>query len=436
MMIRYLLILVMLLGVSSAQAATKDMLGDLQAKLSSNSKTADVSAKDFLKAKLANTRISPSVDGSSITNPSSQVFQISSSQLNQTFQSSLEQGGDEDFFRIELAEAGLLNVQTDGFTDTFGTLLNESGGTIDLDDDSGANFNFSVQTFLAAGTYFIKVEGFNSSTTGAYSITATLSFGVQGDDHGGSIRTPSSTVITSPRIRPLGFLEPNDVDVFRIEVPSRRRLIIESRGSTDTIGQLLDADGNIITSNDDILFDGFDSPRTNLNFRIDRVLDAGTYFIAVTGFDGSVGLYRLRARFRRARDDLRLDGQDIDRFAARQINHSRRRVVGLNARFDQEGDVDMFRITVPTAGLLEISTRGNSDTVGSLFNAAGSSLATADDIDFFGDNLNFSISEFVQAGTYFIQVNEFGDNTGSYRLRSRFTSAGNSRVTEQPRINR
>ena len=29
----------------------KDMLGDLQAKLSSNSKTADVSAKDFLKSK-------------------------------------------------------------------------------------------------------------------------------------------------------------------------------------------------------------------------------------------------------------------------------------------------------------------------------------------------------------------------------------------------
>ena len=91
---------------------------------------------------------------------------------NSTTPGRLESGGDKDFFRIDLDEAGALEVKTTGGTDTYGVLTREDGGfRAENDDENPPDRNFRVADNAAQpGVYFVEVRGFNASTTGAYEL--------------------------------------------------------------------------------------------------------------------------------------------------------------------------------------------------------------------------------------------------------------------------
>ena len=82
----------------------------------------------------------------------------------------------------------------------------------------------------------------------------------------------------------------NDVDYWRIEVPSRGLLVVETTGSTDTIGVLEDSAGNQLEDHDD------QDVITNLNFKIERTVSAGTYYIRLSAYGNSTGDYTLHVR--------------------------------------------------------------------------------------------------------------------------------------------
>ena len=75
--------------------------------------------------------------------------------------------GDEDYFVIEMSDSGTLTVYTTGSTDTYGAILDSSGNVLDEDDDGDKGFNFRVSTSVSAGTYYIRVEGWE---TGDYTL--------------------------------------------------------------------------------------------------------------------------------------------------------------------------------------------------------------------------------------------------------------------------
>ena len=78
--------------------------------------------------------------------------------------------GDVDVFAFEVLEAGVITVQSQGNTDTRGTLLDADGATIFSDDDRGQGENFSIRKTVEPGTYYIEVKGFNERTTGPYTL--------------------------------------------------------------------------------------------------------------------------------------------------------------------------------------------------------------------------------------------------------------------------
>lgn len=85
----------------------------------------------------------------------------------------------------------------------------------------------------------------------------------------------------------------------------------------------------------------------------------------------------------------------------------------------EQGDQDFFRVVLPQAGHLVLTTTGSSDTVGSLRNASCVEIAGDDDG---GAARNFSINRRLAAGTYYISVREYAHaSTGSYHLHSVFT---------------
>ena len=71
---------------------------------------------------------------------------------------------DVDYFRVEMSSAGTLTAYTTGSTDTEGAILDSSGTVLDRNSDGGAGYNFGFPLPVSAGTYYIEVEGWRSST--------------------------------------------------------------------------------------------------------------------------------------------------------------------------------------------------------------------------------------------------------------------------------
>ena len=88
--------------------------------------------------------------------------------------------GDKDYFRVEVAAAGTLRIETTGSTDTYGTLFDSDEASLETDDDDGPGLNFMIERSVAAGSYYVEVRGFGSSTTGAYELNASLAVDVYG----------------------------------------------------------------------------------------------------------------------------------------------------------------------------------------------------------------------------------------------------------------
>ena len=108
-----------------------------------------------------------------------------------------------------------------------------------------------------------------------------------GGDPGDGNDTRAGATGVAPGVAADGTLDaPDDVDYWRIDIPSRGRVVIESTGSTDTLGRLEDASGRQLAENDE--------GGAGLNFKIERVLDAGTYYVRVSGSGGATGAYGLR----------------------------------------------------------------------------------------------------------------------------------------------
>ena len=107
------------------------------------------------------------------------------------------------------------------------------------------------------------------------------------DDHGSS-RTTATEIALNTTVG--GQLEaPDDIDYFTFTIDGDGEVTIESTGSTDTIGVLYDSEGRELQRNDD--------GGGGYNFSLSMELTAGTYFVAVTGYEGEVGSYEVSLQF-------------------------------------------------------------------------------------------------------------------------------------------
>ena len=85
----------------------------------------------------------------------------------------IEDGNDEDWFRLVLSEPASLAVYSTGALDTVGGLRNESGTQLANDNNSGAGANFHIERDLEAGVYYMRVNSFGSAA-GSYMLHARL----------------------------------------------------------------------------------------------------------------------------------------------------------------------------------------------------------------------------------------------------------------------
>ena len=284
-----------------------------------------------------------------------------------------------DYFQFEIAEASEAVLYTEGNLDTLGELLDSRGNLIDGSDSGGEGFNFRMRSVLTQpGTYYLKVMAWGGST-GEYTVRLE--------------QTALSPVELSPGGSPHeGAIEAEeDRDYFQFDVTELTEASIYSVGGFDSFGKLLDAEGREITSNDD----GGDGD----NFRIDRLLWPGRYYLRVTSsVSATTGSY-----------SLHLVGTEPS-IAALGLDGS-----PSSGAITTSHESNFFRIetTAPTVAM--VYTAGSLDTAGSLHDPEGNQIASNDDG---GEQfVNFRIAAtLLRPGRYILRVFLSSGQTGSYTI--------------------
>ncbi|MCB4784608.1 MAG: PPC domain-containing protein, partial [Sulfurovum sp.] len=324
---------------------------------------------------------------------------------------------------------GTLIVSTAGSTDTNGSLYRANNDLNASDDNGGTGNNFKITQTVTAGTYYVKVS---ASSTGDYwldsQFTPSATEQAQGsfsdDDNNISTATLINVTTTTEPIKTTRRIDvAGDNDYFKIVIPSAGRLIVRTEGTTDTYGYLLDSNGEELASNDN---SGF-FPK---NFKIVKYITAGTagtYYVRIRGSSSDVtGAYTFVAQFESGITEGS-DDHSNSIVGATPINPNSR----TQGRINVGQDEDYFKIVIPEAGMLIVTTATDvddpMDTYGYLDDENGDAIVRNNN----GSTVNFKILQSVTAGTYYVMVkNRSRSKTGDYTLLSHFTPSTANQVAQ------
>ena len=307
---------------------------------------------------------------------------------------------DSDYYEFTLAtETGVI-LWTSGDYDTVGTLYNEDGDVLHINDEySDAHHNFRIWDTLAAGTYYLKVVSpFRIRTpTGFYRLHTSAIVDSTGISDANQVEVD---------VFENGLIDPAaDEDYFQFTLDAETDVILRADSSVaDTVGELLDNNGTSITENDD----GFVIGRLTA-FLIRRKLAAGTYYVKFKAFSEEVkGLYSFLVETVTEPGSTVADALSLD-------------LGELGAgRIDPSTDADYFKIDLSKA--THVLARAVSSTVdidGALLDSDGNAVATnVFEEDFLaGGPMGFTLADRLGAGTYYLKVTRSGgESTGGYAI--------------------
>ena len=338
---------------------------------------------------------------------------------NATVVGDIEGPGDVDFYRIEVAEAGTLRIETvvlrpsrppasdgSGFAlSGVGCALQNSAGETVAADDGAADgealwpgWVASCEASVGPGVYFVRLAtGSGTDGTGPYTLTVAFDPRTAGD-HGDT--AGAATPLTLPATVAANLATETDVDYFRFSLPTTAALRVATTGSADTLGILtqLAAVGPPLRLTDDDSGPG-------ANFHIESKAPRGDYLLRVASGGGS-GDYVLEVAASTAADDHADSAADATPLAVG---------TALGGELEVANDLDYFRIDVPRAGQLWLTTEGDTDTMGELFSAAGESLADNDDGPVWP---HFLVGVDASPGAYLLRVRGWSTSTGPYTVRA------------------
>ena len=159
------------------------------------------------------------------------------------------------------------------------------------DDIGTTNLNSKIGTYLAAGTYFVRVSTYSDSQKGAYRLTMKDNFDNVGD-----------TLLTAKSLTPssLGAISTDvfmntttDVDWFKFKANKSGKFQFDftktNPSNFDTVLEVYSSTGVLLGMNDDI------APPTNRDARVTLtgLVSGTTYYVKLSGYQGSTGLGKL-----------------------------------------------------------------------------------------------------------------------------------------------
>ena len=249
-------------------------------------------------------------------------------------------------------------------------------------------------TGLDNGTgYDVQVRAVNSNGDGTWSGTEVGT----PEDHGDS-RADATSITPDGRVR--GVIDPtDDVDYFQFSVSDTADIWVYTEGDLNTVGEVQDSSGTLLATDD---YGGV-LPSPN-NFFISLQLQAGTYYVKVTGSWPSGEPYVLRLR-------QFTDTTSRSDAATLSINGS------AGGTIFPKDDHDYFKLVLSETAEVAIRSSGFPNTTGELQDSGGTVIATNEDGHLPQHRIDFLIRERLSAGTYYVKVNSYLEsNVGPYTV--------------------
>jgi hypothetical protein len=182
------------------------------------------------------------------------------------------QGGLPVIFSFDVEQEGYYRIAAGGEHDTVGILLDGECEKITEEEYGGEGDNFVINQKLEPGTYYIAVRCYDDEETGAFTLTVD-----EVKPFGGEGLADAKALLVGGSEK--GVLIGSTRRFFRFEIGEPGLYSVSTSGEMDTYGELLDVFGQKLESNDD--------DEEDLNFAIERKLNPGTYYLAVSGIDES-----------------------------------------------------------------------------------------------------------------------------------------------------
>ncbi len=341
-------------------------------------------------------------------------------------------GGDAVFsFTLAAPTRVLLNTMGSDF-DTSMSLRNAATAELNCNDDAGGTAQSQLDVMLAAGTYYVIVDGYSS---GCGNYVLNLQPYVTSGPPNETFATAQAIGDVTSRTSSASFSGDTCVmgsdyaagtcgagaggdAVFSFTLSASTHVLIDTIGSAfDTSLSLRNSATTELTCNDDAV---------GVQSVIDTTLAAGTYYVVVDGFGASCGAYTLNVRPYTAGSlpETYPTAQAIGDVTGRSASISGN-TCGMVANYPggcgggASGDA-VFSFTLTGAKHVVIDTTGSGyDTVLSLRNSGTAELACNNNATGVASRIETDLG----AGTYYVVVGGTGAACGAYVLHVNVASA-------------
>ena len=204
--------------------------------------------------------------------------------LNGSASGTIDPEEDVDHFKIQLSETTEVAIRSSGFPDTVGRLYTSRSQLMASNDDGylpGGSKNFLIRRSLAAGTYYLNVSSFADRSDGPFTVYLN------------AITEPGSAIADAQAltlgVAAGGTISPaGDEDYFSLTLDETTHLIVGGASTATDLSATLYDSNNLQAPVDSVHF--------SARFVFQGSLDAGTYYLKVTGKDDTdTGRYTVTA---------------------------------------------------------------------------------------------------------------------------------------------
>ena len=202
-------------------------------------------------------------------------------------QASIGQAGEADLYRFVVSSVADHIIETQGQTDILMSLFGPNSQTalVTEDDDSGQARNARIVSRLTAGTYFVRIRHYQSSSTGSYGVSVRR-------EAAAPAPTPSipEILVNGPAVQG-SLAAASESDLYTFTASTTALYTIETAGNTDTFITLFGPNSQAaLVAQDDDSGPGFNS-------RIEADLSAGVYYARVRHYSPTgTGTYSISIR--------------------------------------------------------------------------------------------------------------------------------------------
>ena len=331
----------------------------------------------------------------------------------------ISSAGDQDFFSITASSSGVLTISlaagVNSGLDTYLYLYNSDKVLILEDDDSDSGLNSLISTNVLIGqTYYLQASGFGSST-GAYTISASLS---AADDHANQAGESATRLVVSNNAVSItaGIINPStDNDVFLYKATADGSITINvnptNNSALNSYLFVYDSTGNILLDYND---GNSSTDRTSI-ISLQVVRDVVYYFM-VSGAAGTTGAYTISVTS--VTDTVGNTIALATNLPVSTTTTANTTVGTVNGSIGSNGDVDFYKVAINTNGRYAFRASANPtsnglDTTIAVYSEDGQLMGENDDAD--GSSLNSSLSLNLTAGEIvYVRVAGYGESTGDY----------------------